>query len=502
MADWLYLPLDGRPCNSRFPVELAALAGHRLRVPPVELLGSAREQARRDRLQVWLESQAEGARGLLLSLDTWLYGNLVASRKNREPLESLLERSEGLRSFQAKGLEIHGFATLLRLSNSNDATEERPYWAQHGQQIYRLSWLEDYLLSHETDAAARAEYQQLQAAIPVEVLTDYRQLRARNFAVLERLLAAVSEGLLQSLLIGCDDGGSHGWTVQERGRLQARIEADGLTDRVLLYPGADELACSLLARVLEPRRPRLGLAWTYPEARAQLTRYEGLPLEQTLAHQARAAGVELVEVDTEAQALPEGLAGLVWIHNPPGEQIDQFLDRESRVRHSSSRLEPLLQALQRAELPLALADVCYANGGDVQLLTSLEQRQLLFGLTGYAGWNTAGNTLGMLLAWFKLQLLQGCEAQAQRQFLIERLADDGWYQGELRQRLCGHYSEPVTINSCIQAIAFFNSKFYDWLEWMPEPPPALQIKHLSFPWRRFFEVDLKVCFKPSGEDEC
>lgn len=500
MADWLYLPLDGRPCNARFPAELAALAGHRLKVPPVDLLGSAREQARRDRLQVWLESQAEGAQGLLLSLDTWLYGNLVASRKNRESLESLLERLEGLRSFQAKGLGIHGFATLLRLSNGNDATEERPYWAQHGQRIYRFSWLGDYLAENEADISARSEYEGLQAAIPADVLADYRQLRARNFAVLERLLDAVKEGLLQSLLIGCDDGGSHGWTVQERRRLQARIEAEQLSDKVLLYPGADELACSLLARVLEPRRPRLGVAWTYPEARAQITRYEGLPLERTLAHQARAVGVELVEVDTEGPELPKGLAGLVWIHNPPAGQIDQFLDRETRVSHSDQQLEPLQQALKRADLPLALADVCYANGGDLQLLSTLEDGRSLFGLTAYAGWNTAGNTLGMLLAWFKLQLLQGCDAEAQRQFLIERLADDGWYQGELRQRLCGHYSEPVTINSCIQAIAFFNSKFYDWLEWMPEPPPALQVKHLSFPWRRFFEVDLEVCFKPSGEE--
>lgn len=489
MADWLYLPLDGRPCNARFPAEIAALAGHRLKVPPVELLGNAQQPARRDRLQAWLQSQAEQVEGLLLSLDTWIYGNLVASRKNREALESLQARIGLLERFRAQGLALHGFATLLRLSNSNDATEERPYWAQYGQQIYRYSWLED-ALGEQDLPDWRAEAAALAASLPADVLADYRQLRARNHALLESLVQASETGLLDTLLIGCDDGGSHGWNVRERVQLRERIAK---ATNVLLYPGADELACALVARVLEPRRPKLSVSWTYPEARGQITRYEGLPLEQTLQHQARAVGVELVED-------PQTADGRLWIHNPPAEQVDQYLDRETRLVHAAERLDDLSRALE-AGPPLALADVCYANGGDAQLLEQLEARRQLFALTGYAGWNTTGNTLGMLLAWFKLQLLQGRDGEDQRRFLIERLADDGWYQGQLRQQLCGHYSEPVTINSCIQAIAFFNSKFYDWLEWMPQAPPTLQVRHLSFPWRRFFEIDLQVCFR-SASDDC
>ncbi|HEY9840824.1 MAG TPA: DUF4127 family protein [Candidatus Obscuribacterales bacterium] len=485
MADWLFLPLDGRPCNARFPVELAALAGQALASPPTEQLGNARQSARRDRLQAWLESRLEGAQGLMLSLDTWIYGNLVASRKNREGLEQLRARIGLLADYRARGLAIHGFATLLRLSNSNDDTEERPYWALHGQQIYRYSWLEHYLRENQ-DAELEAEFASLEAAIPTEALADYRQLRARNFAILQELLTAVEQELLQTLLIGCDDGGSHGWTVLERQHLQAEIEARGLGQHVLLYPGADELACTLLARVLAPQPLRLQLAWTHPEANAQITRYEGIPLAETLAHQARAAGVELADPDETGE-------GLLWIHNPPGEQIDQFLDREHRVAFAAAHTEALLAALRQNGIPVALADVVYANGGDIELLECLERERQLFGLSAYAGWNTAGNTLGMLLAWFKLCLLRLRDPAAQQRFLVERLADDGWYQGWLRQQLCAHYSEPVTIDSCIQAIAFYNEKFRAWSQWMPDPPPVLQIQHLSFPWRRFFEVDLRVC---------
>ncbi len=492
MSHWLFLPLDGRPCNARFPVQLAALAGERLYVPDISLLGDARTAARRDRLQAWLESRLKGAQGLLLSLDTWIYGNLVASRKNREPLRTLQEKIQLLQNYRAQQpeLKIHAFATLLRLSNSHDDTEERPYWAQYGKEIYRYAWLEHYLQMH-TDHELESEYKALSAQIPADVLEDYRALRLRNFTLLENLLDTVEQGLLQTLLIGCDDGGRYGWTVMERAQLQAQIDSRGLSERVLLYPGADELACTLLARVLVPETPRISLRWTYPEASQQITRYEGLPLKLTLAHQARAAGVELVSESSKGDAEPEAV---LWMHNPPAEQIDQYLDRDSRVYHQPEQLEPLLNQLKAAG-PIALADVCYANGGDELLLKRLEAEQLLFNLSAYAAWNTAGNTIGMLLAWFKLLLLRPGNEAEKRLFLIERFADDGWYQGIQRQLLCGHYSEPVTLNSCIQAIAFFNDKFRDWQTWMPQAPSCLQIERLSFPWKRFFEVDLRACNK-------
>ncbi|MGV3523359.1 MAG: DUF4127 family protein [Candidatus Sericytochromatia bacterium] len=498
------LPLDGRPCNVAFPVALAGLAEHVLEVPPVAWLGDARQAARHDRLDPWLERHAAEAEQLFLSLDTWIYGNLVASRKTPASLEHLLGRIERLRALKAShpALRLQGFATLLRLSNSHDDTEERAYWARFGKEIYRYSWLSHALESLARDAALpdadpvawRAELSELEALIPSDVLADYRALRARNLAVLEALLEAVSEGVLETLLIGCDDGGAYGWTRQERDHLLTRIEDLQLSERVLIYPGADELACVLLARVLRPEPLPVHLHWTYPESRQQVTRYEGLPLEDTLAFQARAAGV--VWSDEAAQQL--------WVHNPPHEQIDQYLDREHRVQTPPRHWLPLFSLLASGA-SVALADVCYANGGDRQLLEALDAQQLTFDLQAYAAWNTAGNTLGMILAWLKLLPAERGGVRQQR-FLIERLADDGWYQGHLRQQLCGHYSEPVTLNSCVQGIAWFNQRFREWLTWMPNAPETLEILRLNFPWRRFFEVELQVCFKKtndaSAEDRC
>ncbi|MBF2054301.1 MAG: DUF4127 family protein [Candidatus Sericytochromatia bacterium] len=491
MPQNLLLPLDGRPCNARFPVQLAALGGHSVLAPESKVLGNAREPARLTELDAWLAAQLPEASQLFLSFDTWLYGNLVASRRNPAPLDQLLQRLNQLRQWRERfpDLRIHGFATLLRISNSNDATEERPYWAQHGQAIYRLSWLE-HRLSEAVDETLQAEYQRLQRQIPADVLNDYRHLRQRNLAVLQNLLALQAEGVMDQLLIGCDDSGEYGWGVQERQLLETEVAQLNLSDRCLIYPGADELASVLLARVLAPEGPTLNLAWSHPEAQDLCTLYEGRPLSQTLAIQARAVGVALRQNAAEE-------AVVLWLHNPPhGPQIDQFLDRQQRVPLNTDAVSKLTAAL-RAGKPVALADLCYANGGDAELLQHLEDQQLLLKLRAYAAWNTNGNSLGMLLAWLKflgplLSTDQPLPLSHQR-FLLERLADDGWYQGHLRQQLCGHYSEPVTLQSCLSAIHWFNQHFEGWRAQLPPALQGLQVKHLSFPWKRFFEVDLQLC---------
>jgi len=496
MSVSLLLPLDGRPCNARFPVELAALADHAVKTPALELLGSASQPANLKQLDQWIESEAPTAHKLFLSLDTWLYGNLVASRKSTQPLPAVLERLQQLQLWAARWpeLEIHAFATLLRLSNSQDATEERPYWAQHGKQIYRFAWLE-HALQTQTDARWQAEYNRLETVIPAAVLQDYRALRLRNFTVLESLIGQMAVASpLKTLLIGCDDGGEYGWTVQEREKLKAQVAAIAVSEQCLIYPGADELAAVLLARVLVPEHPRLEVHWSNPQTQHLQTRYEGLPLQSTLSYQAQAVGVELaLEPDSTAQAV-------LWLHNPnTAPQIDQFLERQQHVPFDPEQVQPLLACL-RGTRPVGLADLRYANGGDAELLKWLEAQNQLFQLSAYAGWNTNGNSLGLLLAWLKFRLHKLAQPQKQLRFLIERLADDGWYQGYLRQQLCQDYRDPVHLGSCLQAIAWFNDCFRRWQSQLPADCESLQVKQLTFPWKRFFELHLQVCFRSATDD--
>lgn len=494
MADALLLPLDNRPCTSRFPVELAAMAGFHVQIPPIPLLGDVNRPASAKALQDWLESCVADTSLLVLSLDTWLYGGLVFSRKSTLALSVLQERLHWLQQLKTRypALRIAVFATLLRLSNHNDATEERPYWAEYGTALHRLAWL-DHALQEADDVLLRQEWSVVRTRIPEAVIQDYRSLRTRNFQLLLLTLEQVASGIFESLYIGCDDSGRYGWNVQEKQQLALRIQQQQLQTRVLLYPGADEVAAVLLLKALQPEPVKLRVLYTFPEQAGMRTLYEGISLQETLAFQARAAGIELV---TQAEAA----TALLWIHNSPGPQIDQYLDRKSRqLVHSGDYLR-LGKMLQETALPFGLADVCYANGGDQGLLEYLNETGLCSRLSAYAAWNTTGNTLGCIMAWMKALQTSGNFVPRLR-FLLERLLDDGWYQGVLRQRLCEHYSQPVTLDACLRYLAFAKQQLKQWQSWIVRQHPGWQaeIKTLRFPWRRFFEIELSVCLKNSAD---
>ncbi len=502
MAYCLYLPLDGRPCNARFPVELAQLGDHTVRTPETRLLGNAKQPANLRALEHWLAAACEASDSnepllLFLSLDTWLYGNLVASRKSTVSLDEVLRRLERLKALKTRypHLQIYTLGTLLRLSNSNDDTEERSYWATYGEKIYRYSWLEHALSVNPDWEAEAQEFKRLSTEIPEDVLADYRGLRQRNHTVLNAVIEGLKARWINICLLGCDDSGQYGWNVQERDRLHDH-QAE-LPEQLFIYPGADELGSVLMARVLVPETYACEVAWTHPEAQHQITRYEGIPLSDTLKAQAQAAG--LILHDDPHQAAQ----AVLWLHNPPPDQpqVDQFLDRSTRWPLPASHYEPLSQRLQDPQgLPVFVADVFYANGGDAALLEDLAQRHALFALQGYAAWNTTGNTLGYLVAWCKFYLKHGQEnPHLQRRLLMERLVDDGLYQGHWRQAWCDHYTDPVTLNTCVQGIYTINQRLKQWSEEYPEIATIgePQVKQLSFPWKRFFEVDLQICW-PEG----
>lgn len=107
-------------------------------------------------------------------------------------------------------------------------------------------------------------------------------------------------------------------------------------------------------------------------------------------------------------------------------------------------VEEFVRALQVAldsHLPVALADVAFVNGADLFLGRQLLQTGLAPRLLAYAGWNTAGNTLGTVLAHAVLHLLMlrgnptPKQTAAQQTFLFRRYLDDYFYQAVARTQL-------------------------------------------------------------------
>ena len=95
---------------------------------------------------------------------------------------------------------------------------------------------------------------------------------------------------------------------------------------------------------------------------------------------------------------------------------------------------------------VACADVAYANRADLKLVPLLKREVALEKLDGYAAWNTAGNTLGTVVAHAAVRFLAreaglglGSEL-AHLEFLLLRLpmtgVTKGWSAPNLGWKYC------------------------------------------------------------------
>ena len=243
------LPLDDRPVNYDYPGYLARSAGFELLLPPRDWLGNPWRPSRHAQLIQWLRERTDNSDALIVAIDTLAYGGLIPSRTSNEPLEQVLERLSILKAIKAThpNITILGSSVVLRISRQNSSEEEKPYWAFYGNRMFRLSIHEHRIAIGEATAEEISGAQSLRAEIPDEVYWDYRHGRDRNHAVNQTMLSWLSEGIFDYLILPQDDTAEYGWNILEARALQARIRAEGLTDRAITYPGADEIGCLLLA---------------------------------------------------------------------------------------------------------------------------------------------------------------------------------------------------------------------------------------------------------------
>jgi hypothetical protein len=483
------LPVDGRPVVRAQVQQLVACAGWDLRLPAVGALGHFREPANRDALSAWLLAEAAQARGVVLSLDMLLYGGLVPSRFIEDSLASLQARLALLAQLKAgyPGLPVYAFAATLRLSNNNVADEEKAYWAEYGQLLWQWSYHSDR--AAQTGAPDSAQAASAAAAqIPPHIQADYRATRQRNFTLTLAALEAVQAGLIDRLVLPQDDTAEYGFNIAERRALHQRVQTAQLQDRVLIYPGADEVLhtlCAHLVRRLQNQPPlRVAVAYSDPDHVGRLRAlYEDRPLTESVHQQIQASGGVLVNTAEAADVL-------LAVHTQGTEQGDWAMQKPLPRRpgvHPNWWLA--WQAANQRQQPVLLVDLAYANGGDPWLLA-----HTLPPFFTYAGWNTASNSLGGALA--HAALAQGTfDSAASDQVRALRLLEDGAYQAVLRQTLRGCLAESHASAADLQDTA--TTLLLPWANgWAEQQGLRWRVASLSFPWQRSFEIDLHLQPRP------
>ena len=499
----LYIPLDERPCNVLYPQMIAELQGDvNLVVPPLELLGNKKQAAAIDRLWDWLTDNILNCQMALLSIEMLVYGGLLPSRIHQDSAGALTQRLQNLRRLKADHLDIEIFASnlIMRTPAYSSSEEEPDYYADHGENIFNWGWLQDKRLRMGLTAVESARLKKVEVDLPAECLEDYQGRRACNIAVNLATLVLVQEGVISFLSIPQDDSAPYGFTAMDQRQVVSQVVALRLQRQVHLYPGADEVGCTLLARAysqLRGQSPQIYLMYSSVCSEQIVPLYEDRPLGESVKAHILAAGGQIVSSpDTADVVLAVNTAGQVMQEAWDQSTKDITYTSFRNLRFFVAEIERLLQLGKQ----VAIADIAFANGGETELVEMLDDAALWDALLAYAGWNTSCNTLGTVLATVSL----GLNAQNQQAIAfnkIYRLLEDWAYQSIVRLQTIEAYLPSVGASYydfnnqddlITQNIA--ESLLTLWQTTLQQSFTQWTIKQLTVfaPWHRMFEMGLRL----------
>jgi Protein of unknown function (DUF4127) len=482
------LPVDGRPVVREQVRQLVGIAGWQLVMPDVAALGHFRQPADGDYLNDWLQTFAADADGFVLSLDMLVYGGLVPSRFIADSKDALLTRLSTLILLKQRypHRPIYCFIATMRLSNNNINEEEKDYWNLYGELIWRWSFYQDRYaaLGDASDATIANDTMN---SIPDVIRVDYLATRKRNFSIAMHTLSLVKSGVIDRLILPQDDTAGYGFNIAERRQLQQAVAAECLESRVQIYPGADEVIHTLSARmvsVLECKpATKFFIIVTDEQHIATLNaRYEDRPVLESIAAQMTAVGGVSVSEAAAADVL-------LLVHSAGAAQGDWAM-RLPLSSTSTVTADSLKKALNVSNKKIAVLDIAYANGGDPVLIDALSQFMPLNTLTAYAGWNTASNSAGSLLAQCVLAA-HDADARANQHALCLRLLEDYLYQAVIRQQIRNEIDEAAMSAAALteKVSAVFIPAANDWLrhhqfDW--------RVASIYLPWNRTFEIGINL----------
>lgn len=489
----VYLPLDERPCNYDFAKKIADGAPDLEFVrPPKFLMGDKKIPADFEGIRKFLLESAAGAEVCILSLDTLLYGGIVPSRLHNLSAAELSRRLSTVSEIKAANpnIKIYAFALIMRCPSYSSADEEPDYYEYCGREIFLTGQVkhkrELKLISDEEADGLLKEY----AKKTGEHLADFEARRQKNLGALVEIMEMVG-GDIDFLVIPQDDSAPYGYTTRDRESLK-KIARERNLKAVAMYPSADEVGMTLLARaVLELKgiKPEIECVYATEKAKKLVPLYEDRELEKTLLCQIEAAGCEAAE----------GGDIKLFLNYPANAQVeDATLAGEGYADRNIPAFTKKIVSAVRDNKVVAIADGAFCNGGDGEFIKGLSKEIPLFLIAAYAGWNTSSNTLGTAICQAVFVYIYGKNA-AQNKFLAERYFEDIGYCGHTRAHMCknvlpaigyGYFdageSRGVVAEKVREEIEDYIGKL------LPEVTEKYKIGDLYMPWARMFEVGLSA----------
>ena len=487
----LFVPQDDRPTSYEQSAAAAQKLGYTVLMPPKTMLGGL-EAGEPDALWEWAEARAGEADAAVVSTDSLIYGGLVASRKHELSEEELAERVDRIARLKQLNpkMKVYAFGSLMRTPASGPASggEEPDYYMTYGAQIFRRSGLLDKKDASGLSYGEQQELVSLTDAVPSEVWNDWMGRREKNFVANEQLIDFARKGTLDVFVLGKDDNAPLSATHMESRKL-AEAAADVRPAHFQMLAGIDEFSMLLLARAVND------LSHTVPFVNVQYNWGVGGAMVPDYSDETIADSIKSDLLIAGAVAVPDAAkADLVLLVNTPPDGhmgCGNWADNDGTDRYDAASFAQFAQGFVDAGSRVAIADITRTNGSDNALMNALRDRALLFRLYGYAGWNTATNSVGFALGQGMLNVRLP-DADVDR-LLLDRYLDDWGYQSNVRTQVTEQLSWLQDTN------VYLNLGRYEAATQLrvtrllrqfaaQNLPPMPGVDHLDFyfPWHRMF----------------
>ena len=493
----IFVPHDNRPISDKQTAEVVQKLGYEVVVPPEEILGNRNDLGQPERLWQWLEANSEEAEAAVISSDSLLYGSLVGSRKHNYSQAEVIGRADRFRKFRAEHpkLQLYVFGSIMRTPRSGEASGhmEPSYYEHYGSDIFRYTELSDKQEVEGLTRREKKEYAFLQELIPKKDLKDWLGRREKNFAASKRLIELTRQNTFDYMVLGRDDNAPYSQTHMESRHLaEAARDLDKTSFQDLA--GIDEIGVLMLARAVNEMRgvsPTVFVRYNWGKGERTVPAYSDEPIKNSVESAVTVAGGML--------AMSPGKADFVLaVNTNPNGRTYEANDRANNgtPREGTSYFADIISDYVAKGYPVGVADIAYANGADNALMEMLRERGLLFKLRAYAGWNTPTNSTGFVLGTGMLAPQMTEEAVSE--LLITRYLDDWAYQANIRNTVArqltwlrgdGVYGSLDSKRSSVSNRA--TQLLQRFVQQNLPPYKSLEEIHVTFPWNRMFESDVR-----------
>ena len=399
----LYVPLDDRACNYEFPYALSRLTDNiELLRPPHVWMGFLKQGADVEKIWDWIFQNAGDCEYAILCVDTLVYGNLVNSRIHNLSIDVCMERMDRFRELKEKipKIKLHAFNLVARVAAYNNSFEDPMYWDVYGYDIWRYTCFLDRESRGEISEREREEKNKIEKKIPEEVMTDFVERRNIDREVNKKSALLVKDNVFDTLNIPKDDNGEYGMSAMDSQVMLNEVNRLGISHRVYIYPGTDEVACNIFTRIFCESKsylPRVYVRYSATNAPFVVPKYEDRLLGESIKWQIHSAGGIFEECAEFSDCmLAVNMSGTKQVEaSRQKEDIDSAFRTSINIHEFLNYIKFYRKIMDKS---IGIAEISCCNGCENSFMEMMMQLDVFPYITAFGGWNTAQNTIGVVLS--------------------------------------------------------------------------------------------------------